>query len=87
LPEEAPRDPSPLPAAGARPPLPVAERRRRVREFWMGVVLIAAVSGLLLLPSISGLTQGVGDSGLFLFLNAFTVILILILGLIVTRNF
>ena len=54
MPDEAPRDPSPLPAPGARPPLPLAERRRRVREFWIGVVLIAAVSGLLLLPSITG---------------------------------
>jgi hypothetical protein len=51
-----------------------------VREFWIGVVLIAAVSGLLLLPSITGLTAGVGDSGLFLFLNACHVILILILA-------
>ncbi len=87
MPDEAPRDPSPLPAAGVRPPLPPAERRRRVRELWIGVVLIAAVSGLLLLPSITGLTQGVGDSGLFLFLNAVTVILILIFGFLVTRNF
>jgi two-component system nitrogen regulation sensor histidine kinase NtrY len=87
LPEETPRDPSSLPAAGWRPPLPVAERRRRVREFWIGVVVIAAVSGLLLLPSITGLTQGVGDSGLFLFLNAVIVILILILIFVVTRNF
>jgi len=45
LPDDA-REPSPLPAAGARPPLPLAERRRRVREFWIGVVLIGAVSGL-----------------------------------------
>ena len=58
-----------------------------MREFWIGVVLIAAVGGLLLLPSITGLTQGVGDSGLFLFLNAVIVILILILIFLVTRNF
>ena len=43
MPEDAPRDrdPSPLPAPGARPLLPLAERRRRVREFWIGVVVIA----------------------------------------------
>ncbi len=87
LPDEAERDPSSPPAAGSRPPLPRAERRRRVRELWIGLVLIAAVSALLLLPSITGLTQGVGDSGLFLFLNAITVILILIFGFLVTRNF
>jgi two-component system nitrogen regulation sensor histidine kinase NtrY len=94
--DEAPRDPSPPPAGGSGspppsvgtgPPLPAAERRRRIREFWIGLVLIAAVAALLLLPSISGLTQGVGDSGLFLFLNAITVILILIFGFLVTRNF
>jgi two-component system nitrogen regulation sensor histidine kinase NtrY len=58
-----------------------------VRELWIGVVLIAAVGGLLLLPSIKGFTQGVGDSGLWLFLNAVIVILILILIFVVTRNF
>ena len=39
-------------------PLPPAERRRRIREFWIGLVLIAAVGGLLLTQPISGLTQG-----------------------------
>ena len=68
-------------------PLPPAERRRRIREFWIGLVLVAAVVGLLLLQPVTGLTKGVGDSGLFLFLNAVTVILILIFGFLVTRNF
>jgi two-component system nitrogen regulation sensor histidine kinase NtrY len=85
--DESQPDPSPPPASGSRPPLPLAERRRRFREIWMGLVLIAAVSALLLLPSITGLTQGVGDSGLFLFLNAITVTLILIFGFLVIRNF
>jgi two-component system nitrogen regulation sensor histidine kinase NtrY len=70
-----------------RAPLPPGERARRIRELWIGVVLIAAVGALLLVPPITGMTQGVGDSGLFLFLNAVTVILILIFGFIVTRNF
>jgi two-component system, NtrC family, nitrogen regulation sensor histidine kinase NtrY len=68
-------------------PLPPAERRRRIREFWIGLVLIAAVAGLVMLQPLTGLTQGVGDSSLFLFLNAVTVILILIFGFLVTRNF
>jgi len=67
-------------------PLPELERRRRLREFWIGVVVAAAVGALVLLPPITGLTQGVGDSGLFLFLNAFTVMLILLLGFLITRN-
>jgi two-component system, NtrC family, nitrogen regulation sensor histidine kinase NtrY len=68
-------------------PLAPAERRRRIREFWIGLVLVAALGGLILAQPISGLTKGVGDSGLFLFLNAVTVILILIFGFLVTRNF
>jgi two-component system nitrogen regulation sensor histidine kinase NtrY len=70
-----------------RLPLPPAERRRRIRELWIGIVVVVAMGLLLLLPPISGLTQGVGDSGMFLFLNAVTVTLILIFGFLVTRNF
>ncbi len=67
--------------------LPLAERRRRIRELWIGILLIAALGALLLVPPFSGLMQGVGDSTLFFFLNAITVILILIFGFLVTRNF
>jgi two-component system nitrogen regulation sensor histidine kinase NtrY len=67
-------------------PLPPAERRRRIREFWIGLVLVAAVTALILLEPLTGLTQGVGDSGLFLVLNAVTVILIVIFGFLATRN-
>jgi hypothetical protein len=77
-----PRDPAREAAA-----LPAAERRRRIREFWIALILIAAVAGLLLLQPITGYTRGVGDSSLFLFLNAVTVILILVFGFLVTRNF
>jgi two-component system nitrogen regulation sensor histidine kinase NtrY len=84
-----PRDKTPSAPDGERHrlPLPPAERRRRIRELWIGIVLVVAMGLLLLLPPISGLTKGVGDSGLFLFLNAVTVILILIFGFLVTRNF
>jgi two-component system nitrogen regulation sensor histidine kinase NtrY len=85
--DRSPRDPSrPLrdePESG----LTVVERRRRLREFWITVVVLAVIAALLLLQPLSGLTQGVADSGLFLFLNAVTVILILLLGFLVTRNF
>jgi two-component system nitrogen regulation sensor histidine kinase NtrY len=82
------REASPTESPPTRPAaLPAAERRRRIREFWIGVVLIAAMGALLLVPPITGMTKGVGDSTLFLFLNAITVILILIFGFLVTRNF
>jgi len=82
------RNPAPGPPAKTkREPLPPAERRRRIRELWIGILLVVAMGLLLLLPPISGITQGVADSGLFLFLNAVTVILILIFGFLVTRNF
>jgi two-component system nitrogen regulation sensor histidine kinase NtrY len=77
-----PRDPAREAAV-----LPAAERRRRIREFWIALVLIAAVAGMLLLQPITGYTRGVGDSTLFLFLNAVTVTLILVFGFLVTRNF
>jgi two-component system nitrogen regulation sensor histidine kinase NtrY len=78
-----PEPPEPRPER----PLPPAERRQRMREFWIGVVVAAMLGALLLLPPIAGLTQGVGDSGLFLLLNAFTVMLILLLGFLIARNF
>jgi two-component system nitrogen regulation sensor histidine kinase NtrY len=81
------REPLKRTPGSSHEPLPPGERRRRVREFWIGIILVVAMGLLLLLPPISGITQGVGDSGLFLFLNAITVILILIFGFLVTRNF
>jgi two-component system nitrogen regulation sensor histidine kinase NtrY len=80
-------EPLPGPDDPDRAPLPEAERRRRIREFWMGLTLMAAVGALLIVPPLNGLTQGVGDGGLFLFLNAITVLLILVFGFLVTRNF
>jgi two-component system nitrogen regulation sensor histidine kinase NtrY len=67
-------------------PPPLRKRARRTRELWIVLILIAAVGALLLLPTITGLTRGVADSRLFLFLNAITVTLILTFGYLVTRN-
>jgi two-component system nitrogen regulation sensor histidine kinase NtrY len=70
--------------------LPPAERRRRRRELVMGIVVIALLvllAGLIPLEPLSVLLQGVGEGGLFLFLNAVTVILIVVFGMLVTRNF
>jgi two-component system nitrogen regulation sensor histidine kinase NtrY len=81
------REPKRPHSAAPESVLPASERRRRLREFWITVVVLVVIAALLLLQPLSGLTQGVADSGLFLFLNAVTVILILLLGFLVTRNF
>ncbi len=73
--------------ADPRLPLAPAEVKRRRRETYISVLVIGMITALVLLPSLSGLTQGVGDSGLFLFLNALTVILIVLLFFLITRNF
>jgi two-component system nitrogen regulation sensor histidine kinase NtrY len=53
----------------------------------MGLVVVTLLVWLIPLQPISGLLEGVGEGGLFLFLNAITVILILVFGFLVTRNF
>ena len=71
----------------ARPPLPPAELARRRRETIIAVLVVGMIVALVSLPSLSGATRGVGDSGLFLFLNSLTVILIVLLVFLITRNF
>jgi two-component system nitrogen regulation sensor histidine kinase NtrY len=89
--ERTPPEPAPAsprdPGDEALRQLPPAELRRRWRELWIIAGVGAALAALLLLQPIAGLTQSVGASGLFLFLNAVVVILILLLGFLVTRNF
>jgi two-component system nitrogen regulation sensor histidine kinase NtrY len=85
-----PPEPAAQPAdAGGEPAvrLPEAELRRRRRELWISVGVGALLAVLLLLQPIAGLVQPVADDSLFLFLNAVVVILILLLGFLVTRNF
>jgi two-component system nitrogen regulation sensor histidine kinase NtrY len=69
------------------PPLGAAEVARRRRETTLSVLVVGMIVALVSLPSLAGLTQGVADSGLFLFLNAVTVILIVLLVFLITRNF
>ena len=74
----------PQPEEGPSLNLTAAERRRRRREAWIALGIAAALLGL---PAGVDWARDRLDSGLFLFLNAFTVILILVLGFLVTRNF
>jgi two-component system nitrogen regulation sensor histidine kinase NtrY len=69
------------------PPLPPAEVARRRRETTISVLVVGMIAALVSLPSLAGLTQGVADSGLFMFLNAVIVILIVLLVFLITRNF
>ncbi|HEY8152574.1 MAG TPA: ATP-binding protein [Myxococcota bacterium] len=89
--ERPPTEPAPQrarePGDERSPNLPEAERRRRRRELWISLGVGAALAALFLLEPIAGLTRSVADSGLFLFLNAVVVILILLLGFLVTRSF
>jgi len=74
-----------LPTAG----LPTAEQRRRKRELWIALgVSLAIVVVVFFEQRVSGLSRSlpVGDSVLFLALNAINVILILILVLLIARN-
>ena len=83
-----PASPPPREGGDARSArLPEAERRRRRRELWISAGVATALVSFFLLEPIAGLTQTLADSGLFLFLNAVVVILILLLGFLVTRSF
>lgn len=67
--------------------LPQAERARRRRERFLIGVVASVIAALVLMQPLRGLTKGVGDSALFLFLNALTVILIVLLVFLIIRNF
>ena len=87
-PDRSAPEPSPRPVERpTRPPLPVAEVKRRRRETIIGILLVGMIITLITLPSLSGATSALGDSALFLFLNAVTVMLIVVLVFFITRNF
>ena len=84
---EPARDPSADPVEERTRRLPEAERRRRRRELWISAGVGAALAAFFLMESIAGIAQSISGSGLFLFLNAVVVFLILLLGFLVTRSF
>ncbi len=76
-------------ASGPGPGVPPAERRRRRRELVISAGVVAAIAGLVALQQrAGGFTQAlrVGESALFLFLNALTVFLIFLLVYLIARN-
>jgi two-component system nitrogen regulation sensor histidine kinase NtrY len=83
---EPARDPSGEPVEERTRRLPEAERRRRRRELWISAGVGAALAAFFLMESIAGIAQSISGSGLFLFLNAVVVFLILLLGFLVTRS-
>ena len=86
MPEDTIRRPSreSPPSEGLVLALSASERRRRRREAWIALWVVGALLGV---PAGMDWTRDRLDSGLFLFLNAVSVILILVLGFLVTRNF
>jgi two-component system nitrogen regulation sensor histidine kinase NtrY len=83
---EPAREPSADPVEERSRRLPEAERRRRRRELWISAGVGAALAAFFLMESIAGIAQRISGSGLFLFLNAVVVFLILLLGFLVTRS-
>jgi two-component system, NtrC family, nitrogen regulation sensor histidine kinase NtrY len=70
-------------------PLPLAERRRRRRELWLASLLLVAIAAIAFgqqWASAPRRALPVGDSALFLFLNALNVFLIFLLVYLVARN-
>ncbi len=70
--------------------LPDAERRRRRRDLVITAVVIAAIAAVVVVERrITSLPEALpfGDSLLFLFLNAFNVVLIVLLIYLISRSF
>jgi two-component system nitrogen regulation sensor histidine kinase NtrY len=78
-----------VPPTETLPPLPLAERRRRRRELWLASLLVVAIAAIAFgqqWASAPRRALPVGDSALFLFLNALNVFLIFLLVYLVARN-
>src|SRR5688572_22315335 len=73
-----------------RPPqIPEAERRRRRRDLLLTVVVLAAFAAVLAVESQIGSLPAAlpfADSSLFLFLNALSVVLIVLLAYLIGRH-
>jgi two-component system nitrogen regulation sensor histidine kinase NtrY len=70
--------------------LPQAERARRRRELWIAGMVIAAILGVAVFQQrLAGLAPAlpIGNSVLFLFLNALNVVLIVLLVYLILRQF
>lgn len=69
--------------------VPAAERRRRRRELWISSLVLGAIAAIVLGQQWAAAPRRalpVGDSALFLFLNALNVFLIFLLVYLVARN-
>jgi two-component system nitrogen regulation sensor histidine kinase NtrY len=69
--------------------LPAAERRRRRRELWLSSLVLVAIAIIAIGQQWASAPRGtlpVGDSALFLFLNALSVFLVFLLVYLVARN-
>ena len=84
-----PSDPA-APTQAAASDLPAAERRRRRRDLVITAAVIAAIAAVVVVERrIASLPEALpfGDSLLFLFLNAFNVVLIVLLIYLISRSF
>src|SRR5262245_56494461 len=89
-----PKDRIPVPGPAAPPtravaPLPAAERRRRRRDLLLTVGVLAAFAAVLVVEGQIGSLPAAlpfTDSFLFLFLNAFSVVLIVLLAYLIGRH-